>query len=271
LFIAGLGVTRGYLRRPELTAERFLPDPFQTVPGAQIYRTGDRVRWLADGQIQYLGRLDRQLKLRGYRIELGEVEHVMLQHPGVAAAAVEVPAGANVNHFLNGYFVERPDSHVDPAELRATLRRKLPEHMVPTGFVRLEALPLNGSGKLDRHALQRMQPRAGEACDEQYVAPTNETEDRIAKIWAAVLETGRVGIRQRFFDLGGHSLLATRVIFRLGEAFGIDLPLRAIFEFPTVAELAREVERLKLERADGDGVALVARARTVMTLPLDAR
>jgi amino acid adenylation domain-containing protein len=271
LFIGGLGVSRGYLGRPELTAERFLSDPFQNLPGAQIYRTGDRVRWLADGQIQYLGRVDRQLKLRGYRIELGEIEHVMLQHPGVAAAAVEVPAGANANHFLNGYFVERSDSHVDPAELRATLRRKLPEHMVPTGFVRLEALPLNGSGKLDRHALQRIQPRADEACNEEYVAPTNETEDRIAKIWAAALEAERVGILQRFFDLGGHSLLATRVTFRFGEAFGIDLPLRAMFEFPTVAELAREVDRLKSERPQGDEVALVARSRTMVTVPVDTR
>jgi amino acid adenylation domain-containing protein len=271
LFIGGLGVSRGYLNRPELTAERFLCDPFQDMAGARIYRTGDRVRWLADGQIQYLGRVDRQLKLRGYRIELGEIEHVMLQHPGVAAAAVEPPAGANVNHLLNGYFVERPGSRVDPSELRAQLRRKLPEHMVPTGFVRLEALPLNGSGKLDRYALQRIQPRSDETCGQEYTAPTSETEERIAKIWGAVLETERVGIHQRFFDLGGHSLLATRVTFRLSEAFGIDLPLRTLFEFQTVAELGREVDRLKSQRPAGDEVALVARARKVITLPLDAR
>ncbi len=213
LFIGGPGVARGYLGRPDLTAERFLPDPFHGGPDARLYRTGDRVRWRNDGQLQYLGRLDRQVKLRGYRIELGEIEQVMLEHPGVAAAAAELPAGPNPNCFLNGFFVEQPGASVDPAALRETLRRRLPDHMVPTGFLRLDSLPLSGSGKLDRLALQRLRPRNDLEPDETRVAPRNDTEERIAAIWTSLLATDRVGVHQRFFDLGGHSLLATRVAF----------------------------------------------------------
>ena len=271
LYVGGPGVARGYLGRAELTAERFLPDPFVNVPEARMYRTGDRVRWRADGQLQYLGRVDRQLKLRGYRIELGEIEHEMLQHPGVIAAAADVAGGPSGNPVLTGYLVERPGSRVDPAELREMLRRKLPKYMVPAGFVRLETLPLNSSGKLDRHALQRLQAHADGGLNKNWVAPTNETEETIAQIWASVLAVDRIGIHQGFFDLGGHSLLATRVTSRLSEAFAIDLPLRAIFEFPTVAELAREVEKLRSTRPPGEEVELVARSRQLTMVPTDVR
>ena len=271
LYVGGAGVARGYVGKPELTQQRFLPDRFQNVPGARMYRTGDRVRWRADGQLQYLGRVDRQLKLRGYRIELGEIEHEMLQHSGVAAAAVDVAGETGRNPALKGYFVERPDSHVDPAELREMLRRKLPEYMVPVGFVRLETLPFNSSGKLDRHALNRLQTNAEDDADKNLVAPTNETEERIAQIWASVLELERIGIHHGFFDLGGHSLLATRVTSRVSDAFAIDLPLRAIFEFPTVAELAREVERLKAGKSPGEEIELVPQSRELTKVATDVR
>jgi acyl carrier protein len=211
------------------------------------------------------------LKLRGYRIELGEIEHEMLQHPGVIAAAADVAGGPSGNPVLTGYLVERPGSRVDPAELREMLRRKLPKYMVPAGFVRLETLPLNSSGKLDRHALQRLQAHADGGLNENWVAPTNETEETIAQIWASVLAVDRIGIHQGFFDLGGHSLLATRVTSRLSEAFAIDLPLRAIFEFPTVAELAPEVEKLRSTRPPGEEVELVARSRQLTMVPTDVR
>jgi amino acid adenylation domain-containing protein len=271
LHISGRGVTRGYFGKPELTAERFLPDPFHNLPGAQIYKTGDRVRRLADGQIQYLGRIDLQVKIRGYRIELGEIEHEMLQHPGVTCAAADVVAGADNNQFLIGYFVEQSSSHVNPADLRDALRHRLPEYMVPADFIRLETFPLNSSGKLDRQVLQRIQTRTGETRSGQWVAPTNDTEKKIAKIWASILEIDRVGIHQGFFDLGGHSLLATRVASRLNEAFAIDLSLRAIFEYPTVTELALVIDELKSAQPRSDEIELVALSRTLVTAPEDVR
>jgi len=267
LYVAGAGVSYGYLDRNELTAERFLPDPFYNEPGARMYKTGDRARLLADGQIQYLGRIDRQLKLRGYRIEPEEIEHEMLQHPGVDAAAVNVVSAASGNRFLTGYFVETAGVRVNPVELQETLRRRLPEYMVPGGFMRLDALPLNGSGKLDYQALSRLPVRTS-GDDAPWMAPTNATEEQIADIWKSILELERVGIHQRFFDLGGHSLLATRVASRVSEAFAIDLPLRAIFEHSTVAELARAVEELKKSiPPETDEIKLVPLSRNLVTVP----
>ncbi|HEX8905139.1 MAG TPA: non-ribosomal peptide synthetase, partial [Longimicrobiaceae bacterium] len=266
LCIAGAGVARGYLRRPALTAERFLPDPFSARPGARLYRTGDRARW-REGRanefaattapsppsrtpdaasmheartpaLEYLGRLDEQVKIRGFRIEPGEIEAALRQHPAVRDCAVVARADAGGEKRLAAYVVA---DGAEPAELRAYLRGRLPDHMVPASFTALEALPLTPSGKLDRRALP-----APELGDQQgTVAPRTAAEEVVAAIWAEVLGRDRVGVEESFFDLGGHSLAATRMVSRLREAFAAELPLRAVFEGPTVAELARRVEALR--------------------------
>ncbi|HEU4558131.1 MAG TPA: amino acid adenylation domain-containing protein, partial [Longimicrobium sp.] len=238
LFIGGHGVTRGYLGRPGLTAERFVPDPFSAEPGARLYRTGDRARWRPDGTLEYLGRLDEQVKIRGFRIEPGEIESVLRQAPGVADCAVVVREDETGDRQLVAYVV----GSVETGALRAHLRQGLPEYMVPSAFVFLDALPLTPNGKLDRKALPA--PDFAPA-EERYVAPRTPVEEVLAEIWAETLRLERVGVEESFFDLGGHSLLATRVVARVRQLFGVEVPLRALFEGPTVAELARRVEEMR--------------------------
>ncbi|HEX2095689.1 MAG TPA: amino acid adenylation domain-containing protein [Longimicrobiaceae bacterium] len=240
LFVGGDGVARGYLRRPDLTAERFVPDPFSAEPGARLYRTGDRVRWRPDGALEFLGRVDRQVKVRGFRIEPGEVEAVLAGHPRVRDAAVVVGEDAAGERRLVGYAAPPEGEQVGTAELRAYLRERLPEHMVPAALVVLDALPLTPSGKIDRRAL----PAPDTLPDgEGTVEPRTPTEEIVAGIWADVLCVERVGIHDSFFDLGGHSLLATRIVSRVRSVLGVELPLRLLFEAPTVAALAAQVDR----------------------------
>jgi amino acid adenylation domain-containing protein len=296
IYIGGAGVARGYLDRPALTAERFIPDPFShgARPGSRLYKSGDLARFRPDGTIEFLGRLDQQIKLRGFRIELGEIEAALRRHPAVRDAVV-LALGEGETQRLVAYLVENkepvarwahreqraepgrpegtrnqepgtetPGGYPEPgtenqeqgnrgpsgrtteqteslaAELRAFLRRSLPDYMVPAAFVFLPALPLMPNGKLDRKAL----PTPGDtrpALDQLYVAPRNPTETTIAAIWAELLGLDRVGVHDNFFALGGHSLLATRVIMRLREEFGPDLPLQLVFEQPTVAQLAEQL------------------------------
>ena len=241
LFIGGAGVARGYGGRAVLTAERFVADPF-SLDGGRLYRSGDRVRWRADGVLEFAGRADEQVKVRGFRVEPGEVEAVLAAHPGVAAAAVRV-IGEDADARLAAWLVpENPDAGIPPvAELRAFAGRRLPEFMVPAAFTGLTALPLTPSGKLDRAAL----PAPGTARPELgggFVAPRTETERVLAGIWAQVLGLDRIGAEDNFFELGGHSLLATRVISRLRRVFGADIPLTAVFDEPTVAGLAAVIE-----------------------------
>ncbi|HEX2189552.1 MAG TPA: amino acid adenylation domain-containing protein, partial [Longimicrobiaceae bacterium] len=237
LWIGGAGVARGYLGQPGATAERFTPDPFCGEVGARMYRSGDRVRWLATGELEYLGRIDAQVKVRGFRIEPGEVEAALRGHAAVRDAVVVVRAE---EQRLAAYVVPEAGAGVSAAELRAHLAGRLPEYMVPGAFVLLEALPLTVSGKVDRWAL----PAPGRQT-EHHVAPRTAAEEVLAGIWAEVLRLERVGVEQSFFELGGHSLLAMRVVSRVREAFGVELPLRALFEAPTVAALAGRIEVLR--------------------------
>ncbi|HEX8695435.1 MAG TPA: amino acid adenylation domain-containing protein, partial [Longimicrobium sp.] len=238
LYVGGAGLARGYLDRPALTAERFVPDPFGGTPGARLYRTGDRVRWMADGTLEYLGRLDVQVKVRGFRIELGEIEVRLAEHPEVREAVVLAREDPPGDRRLVAYVVGEVETDV----LRAYLRQSLPEYMVPSAFVVLEALPLTPNGKVDRKALPAPELASAE---ERYVAPRTPVEEVLAGIWAEVLRLERVGVRDNFFELGGHSLLATRVVSRVRAVFDVELPLRAIFEAPTVARLAVRVEEMR--------------------------
>ncbi|HVG44487.1 MAG TPA: amino acid adenylation domain-containing protein [Longimicrobium sp.] len=251
IYVGGAGVTRGYLGRPALTAERYVPDPFSSIPGARMYRTGDRVRWRADGMLDFVARMDGQVKVRGFRIELGEIEARLKEHPGVREAAVlardDGPGGAG-DLRLVAYYVAAGGA-VEVESLRGHLGERLPEYMVPAAYVRLEAFPLNPNGKLDRRALPA--PDADAYAARDYEEPAGETERAVAEIWAEVLRIERVGRLDGFFALGGHSLLATQVVSRVRAAFGVELPLRALFEGPTVAEMARVLAELGEEALAG--------------------
>ncbi|MBZ4336727.1 condensation domain-containing protein, partial [Corallococcus sp. AS-1-12] len=242
LFIGGEGVARGYLNRPELTADRFIPDGFSSTPGARLYRTGDVVRWRADGMLDYLGRADFQVKVRGFRIELGEIEATLLKHPQVHAAVVLTREDIPGDKRLVAYVV-LTDGEVAAApstdDLKGWLKQHLPEYMVPSALLVLEALPLNTNGKVDRKALPAP---VGSELAAHYVAPRTPTEEQLAALFTQVLHVERVGIHDDFFALGGHSLLATQLVSRVRTTFRRELPLRALFEAPTVAALARRID-----------------------------
>ncbi|MES2936867.1 MAG: non-ribosomal peptide synthase/polyketide synthase [Pseudomonadota bacterium] len=237
LYLAGPGLARGYLHQPPLSAERFLPDPFGTVPGARMYRTGDLARWLPDGTLDYLGRADQQVKVRGFRIELGEIEAVLRQDPRVAEALVVVREDTPGDRRLVAYVVSEQDE-LDAEQLRQALTAKLPDYMVPTTFVLLPSLPLTPSGKVDRNALPA--PGGERQLGTEYVAPETDIEKRIAAVWAEVLQVERVGLHDNFFELGGHSLLALALVTRLREQ-GLATGVKSLFTAPTVAGLAHAI------------------------------
>jgi amino acid adenylation domain-containing protein len=242
IYIGGAGVARGYRNRPELTAQCFLPNPFSRAEGARMYRTGDLGCLLPSGQIAFRGRVDSQEKIRGHRVEPDEVASALAQHPGVAACVV-VANGTLTERRLVGYLVPRYGASPSASELRDFLSARLPEYMVPAAFVRLEALPLNANGKLDREALpepsDQNQPGAG-----KFRAPRSPVEIRIARILADLLNVDRVGLDDNFFLLGGHSLLGAQLILRIRERFGVELTLRHLFEAQTLVKLALKVESL---------------------------
>ncbi|HEX7241006.1 MAG TPA: amino acid adenylation domain-containing protein, partial [Longimicrobiaceae bacterium] len=240
LYLGGPALARGYLGRAELTAEKFVPDGFGPAGGRQ-YRTGDRVRWRTSGELEYLGRIDQQVKVRGVRIEPGEVEAALLEQARVREAVVVVREDVPGERRLVGYVVPGAGAEVSASELRAHLRERLPEQLVPGAFVVMEGLPLTPNGKVDRRALPAPERGAGEA----YLAPRTPTEEVLAGMWAELLGTGRVGVEESFFELGGHSLLAMQVVSRARQAFGVEVPLRALFETPTVAALAGRIEALR--------------------------
>ncbi|QSQ14838.1 non-ribosomal peptide synthetase [Myxococcus landrumensis] len=239
LYTGGDGLAWGYHRRPDLTAERFVPHPFSAEPGARLYRTGDRVRYRRDGTLEFASRWDGQVKLRGFRIELGEVEAALAMHPGVREVSVLAREDGPGGRWLVAYFVPSEGAGVTVPDLRAHARERLPEYMVPSAFVSLPVLPLTPNGKLDRKALPS--PRA-EASREGYSAPRTAMEQVVAEVLAPLLGLERMGRDDHFFELGGHSLLATRAVSRLREGIGRELPVRVLFESPTVAGLAERLE-----------------------------
>jgi amino acid adenylation domain-containing protein len=248
LFIGGAGLARGYINRTDLTAERFVRHPFSDASGARLYRTGDRVRYRGDGNLEFLGRVDHQVKIRGVRIEPGEIETALLGHSGVREVVVVAREDGPGDRRLVAYFVPGQDTAPTNGELRRFLRKTLPEPMVPSTFVRLDALPLNRSGEIDRQMLPAPALRRPDL-SEAFVPPATPIEEAIARIWSDVLRVEPVGIHDDFFDLGGHSLLATQVISRVNDTFGRKVPLRCLFELATVAEFAKAVEEAA---ADGD-------------------
>ncbi|REG22684.1 phosphopantetheine binding protein, partial [Archangium gephyra] len=240
LYLGGEGQARGYFGRPELTAERFVPSPYGR--GERLYRTGDRVRWLAGGELEYLGRIDHQVKVRGFRIELGEVEAVLRQHEGVREAVVVVREDGGEGRRLVGYVVPGGRA-LEAAELKQYARERLPEYMVPTAFVVLEALPLTPNGKVDRKALPAPE---GLRRDSSVVAPRDAWELQLVRIWEELLGVQPVGPGSNFFELGGHSLLGMRLMSMIRERLGRSLPVAALFQTPTLEELA-----VRLRQAPG--------------------
>jgi amino acid adenylation domain-containing protein len=236
LYIGGAGLARGYLFRPALTAERFVPNPF--TPGERLYRTGDLVRWRADGELDYLGRLDTQVKLRGFRIELGEIEAALLAQDSIAQAVV-VAREEGAAKRLVAYVVPHQDAAPDVGELRRALQQTLPDYMVPAAIMQLDYLPLTPNGKLDRNAL----PVPDRHRDADHQPPRNPVETVLAGLFAEVLGLDRVGIHDNFFELGGHSLLAMQLVSQVRAALGVTLPVREIFMGPTVAEVAVHAEQ----------------------------
>jgi amino acid adenylation domain-containing protein len=256
LHIGGDGLARGYLDRPDFTAEKYIPNAFSAVPGARLYKTGDLARHLPDGNIEFLGRIDHQVKIRGFRIELGEIEAVLARHPGVHEAVVAVQKDASNEPRLIAYIVPKPGSPPEFPEVRSFLKSRLPDYMIPSASVTLSALPLTPSGKVDRNALPAPDQSRPDL-KESFIAPRTPAEEGIARIWSEVLKLDQVGVHDNFFDLGGHSLLATQVISRMREAFQIDLPLRDLFENPTVALVAIRIAQLQAKDATLDEMTAI--------------
>ncbi|HXM36669.1 MAG TPA: amino acid adenylation domain-containing protein, partial [Pyrinomonadaceae bacterium] len=273
LCIGGANLARGYLNRPELTAEKFISNPFSDDPaprtstpgelpawGTRVYRTGDLARFAADGNIEFLGRFDNQIKIRGFRIELGEIEATLAAHPSVREAVVVVHDEGGDRRLLGYVVPSSPGSDELAVDLRRFLKTKLPDYMAPSDFVFLEALPLTPSGKINRRAL----PGYDRSADEQrqsHVPPRTDVERQLAEIWSAVLKRASVGIDDNFFELGGHSLLATQLISRVRSVFKIELPLRYLFEFPTVAGLAVGILEFAKEAATAIPTTITREAR----------
>ncbi len=266
LYIGGVGLARGYMRRPDLTAERFVPNPFSTSAGARLYRTGDRARYTSDGNVEFLGRLDQQVKIRGFRIELEEIESVLSTLQGVreCVCLVQAEAGSSDRRLI-AYVVG--DAEID--QMRSHLEERVPPYMVPSLIIKLDRMPLTPNGKIDRRALPAPEAAVQERIEREYERPRTATEEVVAAIWAEVLRVERVGRKDNFFDLGGHSLLATQVMTRLREAFKLELSLRAIFERPTVTKFAERVdEELKRSGGELDELPPLVRVDRDATLPL---
>ncbi len=240
IYLGGAGVTRGYLNRPDLTAERYLPDPFSKVPGARLYKTGDLARFLPDGQLEYLGRNDRQVKIRGYRIELGEIENALRQHAALQDAVTLIREEKGAKHLVA--YLLAPQTAVTVAQLRQFLKARLPEYMVPSSFVFLDAFPLTTNGKVDRQALLAYSPQESNLAP-NYVAPQTTNQALLVEVWARVLGREQVGIHDNFFELGGDSIISLQIVAGAAQV-GLELTLRQLFQYPTIAELSLHVGQI---------------------------
>jgi amino acid adenylation domain-containing protein len=244
LYIGGMGLARCYLNRPDLTAERFIPDPFGKRPGTRLYKTGDLARHLPDGNLEYLGRIDHQVKIRGFRIELGEIEALLAEHPAIRDVAVVVREDASGDKRLVAHVVAQQPDSFDVSECREYLKSRLPDYMVPNIFIPMQSMPLTANGKTDRAALP-LPDQSSYAAEKDYVAPRTVDEEKLVAMWKTVLGYERIGVHDNFFELGGHSILATRLMSDVRDSFSIDIPLRSFLESPTVAGLAEAIEKLK--------------------------
>ena len=266
IYIGGAGVARGYLHRPDLTAERFVAESFSADTNARLYRTGDLARWRADGNLEFLGRMDHQIKIRGYRIELGEIEAALALHPGVRECVVIAREDTPDDKRLVAYLVQDGDHAIQATALRQFLKTTLPDYMVPTAFVTLATLPLTPNGKLDRKQLPAPDQSRPELV-ETFVAPGNPTEKQISEIWLEVLGLNQIGIRDNFFELGGDSLQAVRVVSRLRETFGVAVPVAALFESPTIALLSEGLASARWSK-EVSQMGQIPRARRQVKIPL---
>jgi acyl-coenzyme A synthetase/AMP-(fatty) acid ligase/acyl carrier protein len=246
LYIGGKGLANGYHRLPELTTQRFIPNPFSMLPGARLYQTGDLARYRPDGAIEYHGRSDFQVKVRGFRIELGEIEAVLQQHPGVNQAVAIVHGDNEEDKAIVAYTIPREKGMATGSDLKLHLEKKLPAYMIPHHFVELASFPLTPNGKIDRRAL-RQQNNFKKSGLVEYVAPSNEIEAILADIWQEIFKRDKIGINDNFFLLGGHSLLAVKALARIRNSFEIELPLRVFFQAPIIKTLAQKVEAIIVE------------------------
>lgn len=242
LYISGVNLARGYLNRPELTAQKFIPHPFSTQLGARLYKTGDLVRYLPDGNIEFLGRTDEQVKSRGFRIEIGEIEAVLSQHPEVKETAIAVREDVPGDKRLVAYVVARQQSTPTTSDLRRFLSEKLPPYMIPAVFMQIAALPLTPSGKVDRRSLPA--PSVRPELEVADAMPQTEVEQAIATVWQQVLNIDKVGIHDNFFEIGGHSLLMLKVNSQLREIFKTDLSIVEMFRYPTINSLVNYFEQV---------------------------
>ncbi|MGE5398775.1 MAG: amino acid adenylation domain-containing protein, partial [Ignavibacteriales bacterium] len=262
LYVGGTGLSRGYLNRPDITADKFIPNPFSLTPGERLYRTGDLARYLPDGNVEFLGRMDNQIKLRGLRVELGEIETALSEYGNIKDVAVIAREDVAGDKRIVAYLVANDNNYPKISELKYYLLSRMPEYMVPSAFVFLQKLPLTPNGKIDRRSLPA--PDMEEIIREKemnFVAPRTAVEEVIASIWSEVLNIEKIGVNDNFFDLGGHSLLATQVISRIRKAFNIDIPLRNIFEIPTIEGLARLVEKEEMKKAGLDNAVILPLAK----------
>lgn len=241
LCIGGVGVGRGYLNRPELTAEKFIVNPF--IEGERLYKTGDLAKWLPNGNVEFLGRIDNQVKIRGFRIELGEIESQILKHSAIKETIVIDQADEKGNKYLCGYFTS--EKEITAAELKEALAEVLPDYMIPTYLIKLEAMPLTGNGKIDRKALPK--PEGNLEISTEYVAPKNELEEKLSQIFGEVLNKEKIGTQDNFFELGGHSLKAILLTAKIHKALKVEVPLKEIFKTPTIGELAAFIQNKKVE------------------------
>jgi amino acid adenylation domain-containing protein len=266
LYIGGDGLSQGYINRPELTAEKFIPNPYAKEPGSRLYKSGDMVRYLPDGNIEFLGRIDRQVKIRGFRIELGEIEYALCQHFGVKDALVLATEQGAGDKRLVAYIVPAQEEHTWPApealidDVRRFIREKLTSYMIPTFFVLLDTIPLTPNGKVDLKALPAAE-QSRDSSPSNYVAPRSHQEELLARMWAEILVVDRVAIDDNFFELGGQSLSGLQLVSRVRKIMQVELPLRCLFEAPTIAEFSRAIDKARSKTDSAPKPAIVAVAR----------